>query len=86
MNSYFCVNPKIPQRILDLPLDDQLVALPELMEAYRQKFDEAVPFFGKLTGFRFVRLLDQYRFDVEGNLIEHVEKPFRPGPCWVELR
>jgi hypothetical protein len=77
---------KIPQRILDLPLDEQLKGLPELMEAYRRKFEGAVPFFGRLTGFRFVRLLDQYRFDPDGNLIEHVETPFRLGACWVELR
>jgi hypothetical protein len=57
-----------------------------LMDAYRRKFGGAVPFFGKLTGFKFVRLLDHYRFDPDGNPIEHVEKPFRLGGAWVELR
>jgi hypothetical protein len=77
---------KIPQRILDLPLDEQLKRLPELMEAYRARFKVLVPFFGKLTGFKFVRLLDYYQFDADGKLIEHVQEPFRTGYAEVSLR
>jgi hypothetical protein len=75
----------IPRSILDLPLDNQLVALPGLMEAYRRQHNGAVPFFGKLTGFKFVRLLDYFRFDAEGNFVEHVDRPFRCSPCSVQL-
>jgi hypothetical protein len=77
---------KIPQRILDLPVEEQLAVLPELMLGYVRQYNGAVPFFGKLTGFRFVRLLDQYRFDSDVNLIEHIDKPFRQGTGWVEIR
>ena len=77
---------EIPKAILELPLDDQLAALAELMAAYRKRYDGACPFFGRLTGFKFVRLSDYFQFDREGRLLEHVEKPFRRGTCSVELR
>ena len=77
---------EIPKSILELPLDNQLPALPKLMLAYRRRYNGACPFFGKLVGFKFVRLLDYFQFDREGRLLEHVEKPFRHGECWVELR
>ena len=76
---------KIPPTILVLPLDDQLVALPELMERYRRRYSGCVPFFSTLVGFKFVRCLDYFQFDAEGRLVEHVERPFRLGGCWVEL-
>jgi hypothetical protein len=76
----------ISNPILELPLGDQLAALPELMAAYRRKYNGAVPFFGKLTGFKFVRLLDYYQFDPDGILIDHVETPFRTGYVEVSLR
>jgi hypothetical protein len=77
---------EIPKAILDLPLDDQLAAVPELMRAYERRYNGAVPFFGKLTGFKFVRLLDHFQSDKHGQFIEHVEKPFRRGTCFVQLR
>ena len=76
----------VPPTILNLPIEDQLAALPELMMAYRRRYDGQVPFFGRLTGFKFVRLLDHFQFDKEGVLVEHVEKPFRRGTCFVRLR
>jgi hypothetical protein len=76
----------IPQTILELPVEQQLLALPELMATYKQKFNGQVPFFGPLQEFRFVRLLDHFRFDADGRFIEHVEKPFRPGGVEISLR
>ena len=77
---------QIPQSILSLPLQEQLERLPELMAAYKEKYEGQVPFFGKLTGFKFVRALDCFQFDADGRLLKHVQKPFRHGECWVELR
>jgi hypothetical protein len=76
---------ELPRTILDLPLDDQLAALPELMLAYRRRYDGQAPFFGRLTGFKFVRCLDYFQFDEQGRLVEHVEKPFRRGKVMVRL-
>jgi hypothetical protein len=76
----------IPSTMLELPLGEQLAALPRLMREYRRRYNGAVPFFGKLTGFKFARLLDYFQFDQDGVLIEHVERPFRCAPCSVELR
>ena len=77
---------EIPQTILDLPLDEQLVLLPELMRAYLEKYRGLNPFFGAVTGFKFCRCLDYFQFDREGRLVEHVHEPFRRGSCSVSLR
>jgi hypothetical protein len=77
---------KIPKATLDLPLEEQLSAVPELIAAYKQKFNGQVPFFGPLQEFKFVRLLDHFRFDADGRFIEHVEKPYRPGGVEISLR
>lgn len=77
---------KISKALLELPLEAQLAALPELMRAYRQRYDGDCPFFGKLTGFKFVRLLDYFQFDRDGMFIEHIEKPFRTSYVEVSLR
>jgi hypothetical protein len=60
---------ELPKSILKLPLENQLAALPELMAAYRRRYDGACLFFGKLTGFKFVRLLDYVQYDAEGRLV-----------------
>ena len=77
---------KVPKRILDLPVEEQLAALPELMDGYLRKYNGACPFFGKVTAFKFVRLLDYYQFDADTRLLEHVEEPFRTGYAEVSLR
>jgi hypothetical protein len=77
---------RVPQTILNLPIEDQLAAVPKLMLAYRRRYDGQVPFFGKLTGFKFVRCLDYFQFDEQGQFIERIEKPFRRGTCFVRLR
>jgi hypothetical protein len=77
---------RIPEAVLELPLEEQLATLPELMDHYRRKYNGACPFFGKLVGFRFVRYSDYYQFDAAGQLQGHVEEPFRHGEAWVELR
>jgi hypothetical protein len=77
---------KVPQRILDLPVDQQLAALPELMHRYLHKYNGACPFFGKVIGFKFVRLLDYYQFDADTPLLGHVEEPFRTGYAEISLR
>jgi hypothetical protein len=40
---------ELPKTILGLPLDDQLAALPELMAAYRRRYNGFCPFFGRLV-------------------------------------
>ena len=77
---------ELPQSLLDLPLEEQLATLPELMHAYRRRYNGQCPFFGELTGFKFVRCLDHFRFDKDGNFIECVQKTFRRGVALVELR
>jgi hypothetical protein len=47
---------------------EQLPKLPELMQAYRDRDHGDVPFLGKLTGFKFVRMNDYYEFDASGRL------------------
>jgi hypothetical protein len=41
---------EIPKAILELPIDEQLAAVPELMRAYKLLCNGAVPFFDMLTG------------------------------------
>lgn len=77
---------QIPADIANLPVEEQLAKLPELMADYRQQYKGACPFFGKLVGFKFVRLSDYFQFDADGQLLEHVEKEFRYGEARVELR
>ena len=77
---------QIPQGILEMPLPDQLRALPKLMVAYRQEYRGQVPFFGKVTGFRFVRPVVHYLFGADGVLIGHVDEPFHRGVASVSLR
>ena len=76
----------IPQTILDLPLEEQLTALPKLMRGYLDKHHGTCPFFGKVTGFRFVRLVDYYQFSADGVLVGLVDKPYRRGVASVSLR
>ena len=76
----------VPAAILESPLEEQLVKLPELMANFRKEHKGLCPFFGKLVGFKFVRYSDYFQFDAAGQLLEHVEQPFRNGEAWVELR
>ncbi|MEN6533596.1 MAG: hypothetical protein ABFD89_08035 [Bryobacteraceae bacterium] len=77
---------EIPDAILALPLEQQLDALPRLMRTYLTRYNGFCPFFGKVTGFRFVRLLDYYQFDQHGALVEHADRPFRRGCAALSLR
>jgi hypothetical protein len=76
----------IDQALEDMPLAERLSALPQLMRSYLHEHDGECPFFGKVTGFRYVRCLDYYQFDKDGKLVEHVDKPFRRGSAAVSLR
>lgn len=76
---------EIPQRVLDLSLDEQLSALPPLMHEYVTRFGGHVPFCSKLRGFKLVRLVDYFVFDAKGILIGQVLEPFRPGRVEVHL-
>jgi hypothetical protein len=76
----------VPAAILELPVKEQLARLPELMAKYRQKHKGVCPFFGKLVGFKFVRYSDFFQFSADGQLLEHVEKPFQHSAAWAELR
>jgi hypothetical protein len=76
----------VPRSIMDLPLDKQLAALSELMNGYLREYEGHCPFFGKVTGFRFVRLLDYFQFDKASQLKGRVNEPFRRGYCSVSLR
>jgi hypothetical protein len=74
-----------PQSVLDLSVEDLVPALLPYMHLYKQQNRGNVPFFGTMTGFRFVRLVDYFQFDADGNLVELVDKPFRLGSCSVSL-
>ncbi len=76
----------IPDDTLALHLPELLAALPQLMQAYVRKHDGQCPFFGKVTGFRFVRCLDYFQFNAEAQLVERVDKPFRRPISFVALR
>ena len=76
---------EVPKCVLELSGDEQLAALQKLMKRYRQKYKGAVPFFGDLVGFRFVRLLDYLSFDADGRFVGVVNRPFRSSPCSVRL-
>jgi hypothetical protein len=76
----------VPAAILKLPLEKQLVELPKLMADFKKEHKGLCPFFGRLVGFKFVRYSDYFQFDTSGQLLEHVEEPFRRGEAWVELR
>lgn len=77
---------EIPPAILELPLAEQLEALPELMTEYRRLYNGCCPFFGKLVGFKFVRLVDYFQFDAEGQFVERIDKPYRQGQVSVSFR
>jgi hypothetical protein len=77
---------RVPRRILKLPVEGQLPWMPRLMARYKRRNDGLVPFFGRLVGFKLIRFADHYQFDADGRLVERVDKPFRPGACWVDLR
>ena len=76
----------VPARILKLPVDEQLTALPELMRAYLEEYRGACPFFGMVQSFIYVRLRGYYRFGQDCYLIEHVQGQFRRGHVEVSLR
>jgi hypothetical protein len=76
---------QVSQSILELPLEAQLAALPDLMRWYLRKYRGQCPFFGAVMGFRFVRLVDYFQFDRHGVFLENVQKPFRCGQCSVQL-
>jgi hypothetical protein len=40
------------------------------MTQYKEEHNGAVPFFGKLTGFKLVRLVDYFQFDAAGRFVE----------------
>jgi hypothetical protein len=75
----------LPDKVLELPIEDQLRVLPDYMHRYRDRYNGRVPFFGTLVGFRFARLLDHFRFDADGNFIEHVDRRFRVAACTVRI-
>ena len=77
---------RIPHRILKRRVEEQLAWMPRLMARYKRRNEGMVPFFGRLVGFKLIQFGGYYQFDVDGRLVEHVDKPFRPGECWVELR
>lgn len=76
----------IPVWILELPLEQQLSALPPLMQVYLRKFNGVCPFFGRVMKFLFVRLLDHFEYDNHGVLIGQVDKPFRRGYAVCSLK
>jgi hypothetical protein len=71
---------------LDQKIEVQLTALPALMRGYLKEYGGQVPFFGKVTGFKYVRCLDYFQFDKDARFIQHVDRPFRRSPCSVSLR
>jgi hypothetical protein len=76
----------VPKTMLELPLETQLAQVPKLMDEYRRRFNGACPFFGKLTGFKFVRYFEFFQFDAHGKFVERIEEQFRLGCVEVYLR
>jgi hypothetical protein len=76
---------RVPEHVFELALDDQLAAMPRYLREYAKQFRGFVPFWGELRGFIYARLLDHFRFDREGNFVEHIDKPFRRGYSAVQL-
>ena len=76
----------IPPEILNLPLDEQLKLVPDLMNRYLVEFGGKVPFFGAVTGFVFAREFDHYQFDRDGKLLGHVDEAFSRGAFSVSIR
>ena len=75
----------ISETIQNQALDEQLKLIPELMNSYLQQYRGSVPFFGAVTGFVFVRALDHYRFNRDGNVIGRIEEPFVRGVASVSI-
>ena len=78
-------NNRTSQSVLNLSGENLFLALLPYMIQYENKYKGCVPFFGSLTGFRFVLLVDYFQFTAEGKLTAHVNKPFRLGVCSVRL-
>jgi hypothetical protein len=55
------------------------------MSAYLKKYRGQCPFFGAVTGFRYVREADYYEFDRNGSPTRHVDKPFCRGVASVSF-
>jgi hypothetical protein len=77
---------QVPREIFELPLQEQLEAMPKYMREYASEYRGVVPFFGQLQGFIYARLLDHFTFDREGHLIGKIDSPFRRGYSVVTLR
>jgi hypothetical protein len=57
-----------------------------LMHRFLKRYRGQCPFFRAVTGFRFIRLVDYFQFDVDGVLVGHVAKPFRRGVASIEFQ
>jgi len=77
---------RVPESVWNLPIEEQLAVLPDLMRAYLKAYKGQCPFFGAVTGFKFCRCLDYFQFDKDGNFVEHVERPYRRGHVELSLR
>lgn len=77
---------EFPQRLLYLDVEDQARALRPLLLQYSVKYEGLVPLFGKLTGFRLVKLVDYLQFDAAGNFVELVDRPYRVGTCTLSIK
>lgn len=75
----------IPADTLKLPVEEQLAALPELMQGYLREYRGACPFFGMVTGFLYVRLRGYYQFGRDCQFVGYIEKPFRRGHVVISL-
>jgi hypothetical protein len=69
----------IPAAIAELPLNERLTRLPELMGTFREQYKGGRPVFGKLMGFKFVCRHEWFDFDADGQLLKRVEGSFRLG-------
>lgn len=76
---------QVPPKILWLPLEEQLKALPEMMKAFLEEYGGMCPFFGLVTKFLYVRFGDYHVFDKSVQFVERVEGQFRRGRAEVTL-
>ena len=75
----------LPQDIQDLSLTEQLSVLAELMRRYLVQYNGFCPFIDRAVAFRLMHWNESYRYGLDGQFIERIDGPFRPGQATVRI-